>query len=76
MLNHAAAALAELPREISDVLPPGRAVSRRLAALARVEPRQAGAGPQAMLARLAELSERIAGLDRRLADLVRAGGPS
>jgi transposase len=81
MLNHAEAALADLPRQITDTLPGGRAVAPRLAAIAEKDLPDIGAGAAAtvrllieLAADIGELTHRIGLLERRLAELVTACG--
>jgi transposase len=81
MLNHAEAALAGLPLELTDALRAGRAVLPRLHAVVEADHGAPGAALRARLAALTELhadiialSGRIRGLDRRLAELIKASG--
>lgn len=81
MLNHAEAALAGLPRQITDTLPQGCGVDPRLAAVVAVDCWRIPPGVRATVdllaelpADIAELSERIRLLERRLGELVAACG--
>lgn len=81
MLNHAEAALAGLPLELTDAGRAGRKVLPRLQAVLGAEHGQAAAPVRALLAMLGDLhaditalDRRIRGLDKQLAALVAASG--
>lgn len=81
MLNHAEAALCGLPRQVADSLPPGRAVAPRLLAATQLDLSRAAPAVRAALGLLtelrvdiAEISERIKTLEKRLAQLITTCG--
>lgn len=83
LLNHAEATLAALPRQLADGLPRGRAVPPRLAAAVQLDTSTATPAVRAQIRLLVELSddiavisERVKTLEKRLAELVRACGPT